>query len=592
MRARVAAALAALALIASVAPAVAVAAPQEDRNTSTPTATPATSTPTASPASTATPTPETNRGGGQSESDGPTIEELSRGGQPVAADAQSLRLADERFWWLIAWPAGSGGAPDNSNWKYVGAQGMQTVKKNEVYLRTFALESGSADLKIAYWEPRTKTVQRGNSTESVRYAANVSAHTQTLEYQRGRPTIEVPLQRHEDPVRVTMWLADNPETRWVFGHHSVATTQSAGIDSQGDYLRSVIFDFGWLLLVGLITGGWSIRKAMAIAGVGPQWGYTPWIIGWSVSTGLALFIDYAGIANFVVANPWAIALWVLVLAWLIMLETFQQNVQRVRFVQPKVEEATSPRGEEVVGRIGERETTKRVVKLPDGGYAVVGTGPLRFLARLVGQPATFLNYDERAAMVEVDEGSVDEKIYLAPDADQLLDIEPEGFTFAWKRSTVQTTDEGETVLDEAGEPVTERAWNVDRILVSCVGAAAVGALAGLALSPLVGVGALTTALLVGMFGPKHDAHARADFAPVHLESVHASMVAMRQGTEDAQTFEEMEQKLGEASVQPIKQAMSLMRGYSAGVNGEMHDVYEEFQDTEPETSDEEVPADD
>lgn len=626
MRARVAAALAALALVVSLVPAVALAAPQQAGNTPTASPTPATATPTpganstptatqapwmsagmettatptptatatATPTASPTPTPNQSAGGAAAEqaADGPTIEELSRGGQPVAADAQSLRLADDRFWWLIAWPPGSSGAPDNSNWKYVGAQGMQTVKKNEVYLRTFALDSGDTELKIAYWEPRTRTVERGNTTETVRYAANVSVHSQTLQYQRGRPTIEVPLKRHEEPVRVTMWLADNPDTRWVFGHHSVATTQSANIDSEGDYLQSVIVDFGWLLLVGLITGGWSIRKAMAVAGVGPQWGYTPWILGWSISTGIALFIDYAGIANFVVANPWAISLWVLVLAWLIMLETFQQNVTKVRFVQPNVEDAVNPRGESVVGRIGESETTKRIVKLPDGGHAVVGRGPLRFLARLVGQPAEFYNYDERAAMVEVEEGSVDEKIYIDPDADEILDIESEGFTFAWKRSTPKTTDEGDTVLDDDGEPVTESAWNVDRILVSCVGAAAVGALTGLALGPLVGIGGLATALLVGMFGPKHDAYARADFAPAHLESVHASMVAMRQGTEDAKTFEEMEQRLGEAHVQPINQAMSLIRGYTTGVNDGLHGTYEEFQDTDPDTADEEVTADD
>jgi hypothetical protein len=106
------------------------------------------------------------------------------------------------------------------------------------------------------------------------------------------------------------------------------------------------------------------------------------------------------------------------------------------------------------------------------------------------------------------------------------------------------------------------------------------------------VAALFTALLVGMFGPKHDAYARADFAPAHLESVHASMVAMRQGTEDAKTFEELEEELGKAHVQPIKQAMGLMRGYSAGLNDGLHDTYEEFQDTDPETADEEVPADD
>lgn len=587
--------LAVLAIVASLAPAVAMAAPQQD---STPTASPASANPTptpnataspaAAPAATATATPTPQVGN----PDTPSIDELSRGGQPVASDAESLRLADDRFWWLIAWPPGNGDPPTDDKWSYVGAEGMQTVQRNAVYLRTFALDSGESELKIAYWEPETKTVQRGNSTETVRYATNVSVHSQTVQYQRGRPTIKVPLKRHDDPVRVTMWLADSPDTRWVFDHHSIATTQSAGIQSEGDYLRSVILDFGWLLLVGLITGGWGIRKAMRRAGVGPQWGYTPWLIGWGLTTALALFIDYSAIANFVVANPWAIAVWLLVLAWLIMLETFQQNVRNVRFVRPDVEDATSPRGESVVGRIGESETTKRIVKLPDEGHAVVGTGPLKFLARLVGRPATFHNYDERSTEVTVDEGSVDEKIYIDPDAEDVLDIEPEGFTFAWKRSVKQTTDDGEVVLDEDGEPVTETAWNWDRVAISLAGTAAVVAVTMVALSPLVGVAAGSTALLASMAGPKHDAYARAEFAPAHLESVHASMVAMRQGTADAETFEDMERKLGEANVQPIKDAMRLMRGYSAGVNDEMHDIYDEFQDTEPATEDEEVPADD
>jgi hypothetical protein len=469
---------------------------------------------------------------------------------------------------------------------------MSTVKKNTVYLRTFALNSGSEELKIAYWEPATETVKRGNTTETVRTAENVSVHSQTIQYQRGRPTIEIPLSRHEDPVRVTMWLADHPETRWVFGHHSVATTQSAGIDSEGDYLRAVILDFGWIIVVGLVLGGLGIRAAMRVAGIGPQRGYLPWIVAWSLSTGIALFIDYSAIANFVVAAPWSIAVWIVVLGLLIMLETFQQNIRKVRFVRPNVEEATSPRGESVLGRIGQKERTERLVKFPNGGHAIVSRGFFSFLARLFGEPATFENYDERAAMVEVEEGSVDEIIYVNPDSDEILEIEPEGFSWVWNRSVRSRDDDGEIVTDDDGEPITETSWNVSRIALSCGAAAAVGAAAWAALGPIVGFSALSASLVVSMFGPKHDAYARADFAPAHLESVHSSMIAMRQGLEDAKTFESMEERLGKAQMQPVKTAMRLMESRSAGVNEELHDVYGEFQSTDPETDTEEVPSDD
>jgi hypothetical protein len=621
---RLAVALAVLALVASLAPAVAVAGSQQEagNTTTTPTASPTpvttptdtptpsvsptttttptasptpvttptdTPTPSVSPTTTATPTPEPTSSTAD-QNDGPGIDELQRGGQPVAKDAQSLRLTDDRFWWLIAWPAGTSGAPTNDKWKYVGDEEMRTVQKNAVYLRTFALESGGETVKIAYWEPKTKTVQRGNTTETVRYAANVSVQEVDLTYQRGRPTLEIPLKQHPEPTQVTMWLASDPDTRWVFEHHSIATTQSAGIDSEGDYLRSIIMDFGWIVVVGLLGGGLSIRAAMRRAGIGPQWGYLPWVIGWGLSTGLALLIDYSAIANFVVANPWAIAVWVVVLGLLIMLETFQQNVRKVRFVQPKVEDATSPRGESVLGRIGEKEVTKRVVKLPDGGHAVVGRGPRRFLARLVGAPALFENYDERAAKVEVEEGGVDEKIYIDPDADDILEIEPEGFDWAWKRKTLMTEADGEAVLDEDGERLYETAWNYDRIAISLFATAGVGVATALAFTPLVGYLAGAATLGLSMLSPKRTAYARAEFAPAHVESVHTSMVAMRQGLEDAKTFEQMEQKLGEADVQPIKQAMNLMQAYSVGAGEELHDLYGEYQDTEPDA--EEVPADD
>jgi hypothetical protein len=446
-------------------------------------------------------------------------------------------------------------------------------------------------MKVAYWEPKTKTVERGNTTETVRYAANVSIHERELSYQRGRPTMEVPLRNHPEKTRVTMWLASDPDTRWTFSHHSIATTQGAGINSEGDYIRSLVYDFGWIIVVGLITGGLSIRAAMRRAGIGPQWGYLPWVLIWGLSTAFALFIDYSAIANFVVANPWAIAVWVVVLGLLIMLETFQQNVRKIRFVQPQVEEATSPRGQTALGRIGERETTKRIVSLPDGGHAVVGTGPLRFLARLLGEPATFVNYDERATSVDVEQGKVDEKIYIDPDAEEVLDIESEGFEFAFRREVEQTTDDGDPLLDEDGEPVTESAWNWDRIALAVLAMLTVGSAAWALLSPPAALPIAGATLAVSMLSPKRDAYARAEFAPAHLESVHTSMIAMRQGTEDAKTFEEMEQRLGEADVQPIKQAMSLMQAYSTGVNDEMHEVYEDYQDHEPAAS-EEVSADD
>jgi len=574
--------LAVLALVASLAPAVAVAGSQQETGNTTATPTPS---PTATPGTTSSTV---------SQSDAPGIDELQRGGQPVAKDAQSLRLTDDRFWWLIAWPAGTSGAPTNDKWGYVGDEDLQTVQKNAVYLRTFALESGSETVKIAYWEPKTKTVQRGNTTETVRTAANVSVQEVELTYERGRPTLEIPLKQHSDPTQVTMWLESDPDTRWVFEHHSIATTQSAGIDSEGDYLRSVILDFGWIIVVGLLGGGLSIRAAMRRAGIGPQWGYLPWVIGWSLSTGLALLIDYSAIANFVVENPWSIAVWVVVLGLLIMLETFQQNVRKVRFVQPKVEDATSPRGESVLGRIGESEVTKRIVKLPNGGHAVVGQGPRRFLARLVGEPATFENYDERAAKVEVEEGGVDEKIYIDPDADDVLEIEPEGFDWAWKRKTLLTEPDGEPAVDEDGERLYETSWNYDRIAISLFATAGVGVATALAFTPLLGYIAGAGTLGLSMLSPKRTAYARAEFAPAHVESVHTSMVAMRQGLEDAKTFEQMEQKLGEADVQPIKQAMSLMEAYSVGAGEELHDLYGDYQDQEPDPTpdDDEVPADD
>lgn len=526
--------------------------------TATPTATAtATPSPSPSPSPSPTPTPEENDDSGSDSNGGWTLSDLKEGGTMVEPDAPSIRMTDTELYWVIYWPPGSGGGPTGDDWEYLSPD--TTVKRNSVWMRTFEWEGDSVDATIVYWRPATRTVNTENGSTTERYASNVTVTHQTIDIPRGRPTMEIPLRRHDTPTKVLIEL-DNG-VRWTFTHHSVATSQSANINTEGDYLRQAALDFLIVIAVGLFVGGWGVRKALKQAARGPGWGYLPWIIALTVGTLGLLWWSYSGIMAAVVANPWIVGVYLVLVAGIVMLETLDYGVKEVVFLQPKVTSAVSPRGddesEDMYDMISMNYAKEKVVELPDGRVAMLKNGPIKFLARLFGSFAVLEGQDRVKTKVNVDEGSPNELIFVHPSATKFLDYDPEGFRLSFtKRNAKRAALATVLVAGLAG------------MLFAQAGAGTWNAMWGAPLGLMAGA---------TMFLSPKEASATYWPAPTHMRSVLASVIMMKEGTEDAELFDQLVEQNAKQNLQPYKQAFGLMQSQAGAINEGLEDVYSDFQ---------------
>lgn len=504
-------------------------------DTSTPTATPTESpTPTTTPTaadSRATETPTTT-GDDSADSDDQedgefTLEYLKSDGPRQANSPDSVRMGTERAFWSVYWPANnpfaSPGEAESGQFLPPG----HTVGRNEIYLRTWSYQDLQTTVHVVYWNKGTKTVKQGNTTTEEAVARNVTHVTHEVTFDRGRPTVEIPLQQHDKPVQVTMWIEGYDFAKWRFSHHSIATTQSVQIDSAGDYLASVIADFLIWILIGGFVVGILVKKALERAGTGPGYGYTPWIIGLSIATGLGAALAYESLADLVVNARIFLAAYVVGVFGVVLLETYQTNVSRALFLRPTLQHTESPTGEDAYDIVDAEATSEKIVRSPDGKVSVVRRGILPFLARVFGKSARLENVEKLRTRVPLRNSSWDEMFVTDPEADDLLTFQPASWTLSAPPLTKVTAPQYAAVVAAAGLSVY---------------AFAVGSAAG----PFIG-GAVAVGVL-GWLATPVEGHAEVDPAPVHIRSAFGSMVGLSEDIDNAKRFDELRQRLDEERI--------------------------------------------
>jgi hypothetical protein len=528
-------------------------APAPTNTTATPTAT-ATATPTEtetpSPTSTATPTPETEA------DDEPrwTLEELKQDGPRQENSPPSVRMGDRRAFWAVYWPA-------NNPWADVGSvEGGQylppshTVGRNVIHLRTWTYEQEQRTVHIVYWNKGEQTIRQGNTTTTEPIAENVTHVTHEVTFPRGRPTVEIPLQQHDTPVRATMWIEGEPYARWTFQHHSVATTQSVAIDSAGDYLTSVIVDFLIWIVVGGFVVGIATKKALERAGRGPGYGYGPWIAGLTLATALAGVLAFQSLADLVVNARFVLAAYVVGIFGVILLETYTTRVSSALFLRPTLEHTESPTGEEAFDIVDAEVRSEKIVRGTDGTVSVITDGIRPFLARVFGKSARLQNVEELRTRVQLRNSAWDEMFVADPEAEQLIEYEKEGWTVSF--------------------PPLSRDFALPYALAG--GAIAIAAAAfytGSASGPVL-AGSVALGLAIWGITPVNG-EARVEPAPVHLRSSLGTMVQLSEDIDDAKRFDEVKDQLDSERVQKQREVDREVARHDSTLLQEMLDPSED-----------------
>ena len=478
-------------------------------------------------------------------SDEYTLDELKQGGTTVSGAPASVRMTQRKQFWVVHWPATAVGSNvgEDDQWSHV--EPGTRVDRNAVYLRSIVLDQETVHVKVASWRRGERTVTEGNTSRTVPVARNVTVRTHEVSLDRGWPMVAVPLPQHNRPTQVTMWIEEYPGARWRFEHQSVATTQNAGIESEGDYLVSLLLDvLVWVLGGGFVVGI-AAKRALDRAGRGPGYGYGPWIFGLTLITVIGGFIAFQSLAEVIVAAPTVLAAYTVGVFGIILLETYTSNVRKVQFEQLDVEHATTPSGDDGYGWRTTATTTEDVVRMPDGRDAVVRKGLFPFLARVFGRAATLRNQGEIAHRIE-DTGpsKIDERILVHPDADEVLRYEPEGFKWAWETESEDPhADTDATEVQGYEVAKTAFAGLATTTLVGLAltnpipsGLGLLGAIGAVLGQPLALAAGGLAVLIVGREAVPGEALVVP--APSHMETAYATTAMLAELSEDADTIDE------------------------------------------------------
>ncbi len=508
-----------------------------------------------------------------------TVSELSQGGTSYADSPPSARIADNQIYWFVHWPADKPWAEEGEDQQWTYLKPGSKVQRNSIYLRTIRADPGTQErtLNIVYWTQGETVVENGNTTTTVDTVENATHVTKRVSLGQGWPMKEISLRRHDEPVRVTMWFEGAPEdARWTFKHESVATTAPANIQSQGDYLIRVLMEFVAPTVIGLFVIGWVIRRAIRKAGVGPQYGYAPWLFALAVGSGVSMLALYSDIASLLVDLPRVLSVLVVAIAGIVMLETFTSDARKAAFFQPEITNATSPSGDEARDILHGEWQTETIVKKPDGTTLLARPGLLPFLARWAGGGAVLQGAEALDTEIHLDGGDVDELYIVDPTADEPVDYDPEG----WTLNLPDPEEEGwPSVLTTMG--------------IFAGGAYALAQVTG----PAIAAGA---ALVVGAWHwvEPTTTSAEVEGTSVHMREAWSTSLFMAQEVENAQTIEREREKRIEAEVQSEKDVEKALENQDATLIQSMHetDVERAIDNIdvpgEPDDEDQEVPADD
>jgi hypothetical protein len=538
--------------------------PSNTTATPTPTVT-ATATPTSSPTPTptATPTPDAGGGAAGGSNGGSTpgadggsqtvdrgdsnatysLSELRDGGDQLPGNDPSLRILGDgpQAMSLIHWPADevlSDPGTDN-NWLYVSPS--TTVGRNSLYLRHFSIDGTDSPytLKIAYWKVGEQRYETDSGEVVTRQVAqNVTVDTVEVGFDAGFPaTQKIDLRQSDDTRRVTMWIEGEPGVRWTFEHESIATTQAVEFTSWGGLLESAAWWWFLPLFIGAAIAAWGAKKLIERAGRFVGWGYSPWIAAFAIGGGLTALFAPVQAARAVVRYPWLLALAIVAFVTVLTLETLTDGVRRVRFVKDHLHERKSPSGDRAVESVKQTEKELTLVDRPDQPVHGAADGFRAFAARCAGARAPVktvkpseeaddqgelnLNQDPLQTTVDIENGTVDEEIYVNPRAPGVVDYQREGWT--WE--TPSPDDRSDMVKYGAGAVV--------------LGLAALTV--GQALSWVLGAG-VAAAGIVALSVEPVNGRIRVWPAPFHYRTARASQRYLAKELDDAETIEEVQDR--------------------------------------------------
>ena len=449
-----------------------------------------------------------------------SLEELRRGGPTIDGNPDSVRV-DQRMWWLMHWPSDTvladvGSMTDHSS-EFVSRG--DTVTRNAVYLRTNTIDppTDPQTIKIVYWTEGTQTRETAEGStieEPVAREIVVDEHEVTLN--RGMNIHEIPLRTSDEPRQVSMWLEDNNDIRWTFSHESVATTQTAGIDTRGDYLYLVATQFLIPIVFGAALTGSVARKAIKQTGIGPGYPVGFWVVGIAIATGVALLWWFSSIAQLLAWAPQILAGLVIAIVGVVVLESQAIGDRKVAFIQPTVKSIEGPDDEEGADSLIAAASVERVVDMPAGPPAVVRRGILSFLARWRGRAARVPNlaFETR---IKTPVGPWSEIIMVDPEADTVLDYQAEG----WDLEPPE--------IDNRDDMIKYGALALVVVAISVTVA--------LELALMWGVGLLAVAVLVALARPV-DGSASVEPASAHVRAAWISTITLSQKVDDARTLDQ------------------------------------------------------
>lgn len=318
-----------------------------------------------------------------------SIEELSDGGSTTAGAPTSMRFLGEYGSATIRHePVGLG----SSEWQYVGADTQ--VEKNEVSIKTIRLGNPDEelDIHVVTWNRGHRVTEREDgSTTREPVARNVSERVVSVRLSEGYDNATIPLPSSFDSSqRVTMWVEEYPnQARWTFSHRSVATSKPISIDSWGDFLNALFMRIGIIALPAMLLGGGLAKRHQQRAIVGPQWGLAKW--GAVIAIPIALFASVFAFQGAVIATriPQAIGALFAPVAYALVLEGADPELERFLFRRQDLENATSPRGDNTHdSRFVDHISKKGLHRAADEELLIVSPGIIPYLARLWGRKAT------------------------------------------------------------------------------------------------------------------------------------------------------------------------------------------------------------
>lgn len=532
--------LGAVVLLGSVA---GLAAADDHNATATPTAAPngtATATPTPTPTPTPEPTPDQSRSSSSSSSgsyEPPTraelsIDELRQGGTQIPNAAPSTRWLDGGGAVYVdyqdpnplvletgdSWEAGKILSP---------GQLVETRNLRMHAQRPRDAEARSYNLTIVYWQTRERTItgpdgERRTETE----LANVTVDTAEIDFRQSFGQSDVRLRKSDSERYVTMWLVDESGDRvsgaqWTFRHRTAATSEAAGISTMGDL-------YGWVakwiaipLIIGIMAVAYVAMLAIRRAKSGPGMG----LIFWGVSLGAfsvtAVGVGWFYLADWFVAVPLAIPASLSFITLIVILETYERDVETIEFVKPVLELTESPTGGVSLDAISLETAEEKVAKV-GSTPSVIRDGVRPFLARCFSHAAELEGASALKTEIDVVDGDHDGKIWVHPRSAEPLEYEPEG----WQLDTPKPADKG--------------AWFILGLVVTLVGAAL--AATWLWVSPILSL--LAGGLLLGVATLRPEAgRAVVDPAGVHGRQAFISMVYLAREIDNADTISEAREKI-------------------------------------------------